>query len=402
MTINDSPESTKVQQKKPAPRVRHWCFTSYTPISSLRTIDIDAQKIRYLVCNPEGCPKTGKEHLQGYVEFYDQLRRKQAQKRLGLLTAHMEPRKGTREQAANYCKKEESRLPGTTFLELGNFGTEQGARTDLQQMVDCIIETPDEYTVWRKTPELYLKFGNNARHAIAMEQSKQVGKYKKVEVAVIHGDTRTGKTRHVYDKHGSENVYTPIYSQSAGKFWFDGYAGQDVLLINEFYGQARTSVMQNLLDNYRLRLEIKGGTCVSNWSKIYITSNCHPKEWYSHWESIPKKVEESFIERISYCVHKTRPPSKIVKQWSDIPEGSGGDASITPPTSDPDPLAAFIKRSAASKQPQVKRPSKKKRRSQNGKANSGNRKKDSSPSRCHATGAKENVLSTRIRRVSHS
>lgn len=114
---------------------------------------------------------------------------------------------------------------------------------------------------------------------------------------VIHGDTRSGKTRYIYTKHGCHNVFT-VKVNSSGKLWFDGYNGQKVLLLNEFYGQLRAGALLDLLDNYRQTIEVKGSSTVSNWDTVYITSNCSPTHWYNYYENIPLKVEQAIFARI--------------------------------------------------------------------------------------------------------
>lgn len=71
-----------------------------------------------------------------------------------------------------------------------------------------------------------------------------------------------------------------------------------MLLINEFYGQARVGYMLELLDNYRKTLEVKGDTVISAWDTVYVTSNCHPRDWYNSWANIPDKPKAAVARRI--------------------------------------------------------------------------------------------------------
>lgn len=337
MTNNDKIESLKTELKKRPTPARHWVLTEHN-IKRFKTwskLELAALKIRLLSYQIEDCPKTSKLHLQGYVEFFDPVRLASVKNRLGSNTLHAEKRKGTRRQAYDYSRKDDSpyftskypewsehggRHEGTEHVELGTFGTEQGARTDLQQMVDKIREATCEYDIWEATPEMYLKYGNNARKALALElKRKWMNKYiPNFEVHVLYGDSRTSKTRSVFALEGEENCYIPVYSESAGKFWFDGYDGENVLLINEFYGQARTSIMQQILDHYHMRLEVKGHTIVSRWTKVYITSNVSPEEWYSGWSSVPEKVMQSFINRFTSVTELKAPPETKKKTWADL------------------------------------------------------------------------------------
>lgn len=68
--------------------------------------------IRYVCWQLERAPDTGRLHLQGYVEFFKPQRLRAAQQALRAPTAHLEKRRGTRDQARDYCRKEESRVQG--------------------------------------------------------------------------------------------------------------------------------------------------------------------------------------------------------------------------------------------------------------------------------------------------
>lgn len=88
-------------------RVRNWCFTVNNP--DIDDILPDHADIRYVVWQRERGAE-GTEHWQGYVEFDKPMRL--AAVKLWLPTAHFEPRRGTRDQARDYCMKADSRING--------------------------------------------------------------------------------------------------------------------------------------------------------------------------------------------------------------------------------------------------------------------------------------------------
>ena len=333
---------------KPRPRLskfRHHCITTFNTkcYKVWKSLDLSDLQIRCATFQLE-TTKAGKVHVQGYFEFYDQLRITQVKDRLQDNSLHSEKRKGTRAEARDYCLKDDTpffrvnyphweshgvRIPGTEPVQLGKFQQNQGHRTDLDQVIDAINSNKSEAEIYESCPSQYLKYSTGIRRARNLSRRSTLNEYFPVEVHVIWGDTRSGKTRAVFDKFGPQNVYCPVYSQSAGKFWFQDYDGQKVLLINEFYGQARTSIMQQLLDHYRQAIETKGDSTISAWDKIYITSNCHPRDWYSKWENIPQKVQDSFIERITTI--SFRASRKTTKTWDDISD-SVVEATVLPST----------------------------------------------------------------------
>ena len=110
-------------------RVRNWCFTSFVKPEP------NTDKIQYMVYQKEKCPKTQREHFQGYVEFGDKQRMQSVKTIFNDNTLHVEPRRGTQRQAIAYCKKAESRIEDP--VEFGE-AKSQGQRTDLDEIYDDI------------------------------------------------------------------------------------------------------------------------------------------------------------------------------------------------------------------------------------------------------------------------
>jgi len=81
----------------------------------------------------------------------------------------------------------------------------------------------------------------------------------------------------VFEEHPDCYFVTPT---STGQLWFDGYDGQDVVIFDDFYGGLPLPYMLRLLDGYPMRLPIKGGHTYAKWTKVYLTSNVPPTEWY--------------------------------------------------------------------------------------------------------------------------
>lgn len=80
----------------------------------------DCEKLSFLVFQREMCPKSNREHWQGYAETAGSgYSIKTWQKLLSIGKSHCELRKGTQQQAADYCRKQESRMPGTEPTEFG-------------------------------------------------------------------------------------------------------------------------------------------------------------------------------------------------------------------------------------------------------------------------------------------
>lgn len=88
------------------------CFTSFCV-----DCPVQGEDITYVVFQRESAGTTGREHWQGYAEASKVLSVKQWQTRLKVGSAHIEKRRGTQQQAVEYCKKTDTRL--SEPVELG-------------------------------------------------------------------------------------------------------------------------------------------------------------------------------------------------------------------------------------------------------------------------------------------
>lgn len=148
---------------------RSFCFTDFTDIEPI----YEPKYMRYIIYQREKT-KEGKEHWQGYVELYKPMTLKRCQKLLGYTTAHLEKRRGTRDQARKYCMKEKSRV--SEYKEKGDWNAGgQGTRNDLTKLTELIEEGYTDYDLLQMNPEIinrYMKFIQHARYIINEENSK--------------------------------------------------------------------------------------------------------------------------------------------------------------------------------------------------------------------------------------
>lgn len=71
-------------------------------------LTISTEDVRYLLCGAEVCPTTKRYHWQGYIELVKAVDLSTVKKILDCNHVHLEPRRGTQEQAVAYCKKEDT------------------------------------------------------------------------------------------------------------------------------------------------------------------------------------------------------------------------------------------------------------------------------------------------------
>jgi len=95
------------------------------------------------------------------------------------------------------------------------------------------------------------------------------------ECFVFWGITGSGKSRRAWDEAGLEG----FPKDPRTKFWC-GYRDQAHVVIDEFRGGIDIAHMLRWLDRYPVIVEIKGGAVCLAASKIWITSNLSPDDWY--------------------------------------------------------------------------------------------------------------------------
>jgi len=231
---------------------------------------------RYAIFQCEQCPSTGRRHWQGYVEFRGTKRLAAVKAFFADESVHCEPRRGSRDEAREYCRKSETAVDGTR-REFGVWVTKKGERSDLESLRETLDSGATVLEVSKLHFGSFVRFQRGINEYVRVrEREQRRGMRLGLVVTVYWGSTGAGKTRRVFAEHG-----TDLYKLDVGNnVWWDGYAGEDVLLMDDFYGWLKFGFLLNVLDVYPLRLEVKGGFTYANWTKVFITSNKHPDDWY--------------------------------------------------------------------------------------------------------------------------
>lgn len=276
---------------------RHWCITVNNEPKQIYNVLKQSSlpdKIRYIVAKLE---RVSRLHLQAYIEYTEPVRNSTVKLIFGK-QAHTSIRKGTRDQARNYVLKEETSYKPKKYppIELGTWIKGQGTRSDLNSMYQLIKEGKTNYELLENNPSTYIKYHKGFSHARSLHQSTL--KRKPPKVYIIVGPPGCGKTRYVYDKYPQDQIYSLMESSST--VWFDGYEGQKILLIDDYYGWITYSYLLKLTDRYPLRVQIKGGSTPFLAEKIYITSNKSPRHWY------PGQDLSALGRRVRYFRHRNK------------------------------------------------------------------------------------------------
>lgn len=278
---------------------KYYCFTVFGEEPPTWNPEI----MSYLIWGAETCPETGRDHYQCYVEFGTKKRLTYLKKNFDP-KIHWEGRRGTAEQAATYCKKEEN------FEEYGTISKpHQGRDTELNTVVELIKagEITNISQVAQEHCSVMIRYHKGIMACLNERQEDNTIETLKVEVH--WGASGTGKSHYAWTTY--PNLYSFEYNNNA--IWWDGYMGQEVVLFDEFTGKIPIETILKYLDKWPMKLPIKGSTTIKKWKTVIICSNINPNKWYPYAQVAQK---EALARRINFV--KYYPPLvDIVNNFSE-------------------------------------------------------------------------------------
>lgn len=108
---------------------------------------------------------------------------------------------------------------------------------------------------------------------------------------VFWGPTGTGKSFRAWEEAGP-SAYP---KSSRSKFW-DGYQGEQDVILDEFRGAIDVAYLLTWLDRYPVRVEIKGSSKPLSATRFWFTSNLHPRDWYPEIDHLTYEALERRLE----------------------------------------------------------------------------------------------------------
>lgn len=261
-------------------RFRNVCFTSFSDDIP----EYDRDVMTYMVFQQELSPETKRLHWQGYVEFSKQVGLKYIKEALG--ECHIEPRRGTAKQAAEYCKKQESRVQGP--FEHGTISS-PGRRSDMEEIHQMVKEHKSIREIYDSFPSQAVRYGRGIRDLQAVLHPPVVR--PRPQIYILVGPPGSGKSR-----WAATNFPDAYWAKDTPQAWFDGYDGQDTVIFDEFDANIPRTVMLQILDYVPLRMPIKGGYVTLNANKFVFTSNRPVDQWYWNCPAFQRRIREFKVE----------------------------------------------------------------------------------------------------------
>lgn len=256
---------------------KNWCVTIYDVDCNPR----DWDHVGYCVWQKEKCPKTGKEHLQMFVQF---TKRKRASswpiKDKCWWQASRDP-----EAAIVYCKKDETRVEGP--WEIGTFnpevvdtphsgGKRPGSVVDQYKQVSRLAKKRKFKEITDLYPSLAMRYHGGIKW---MAEIHEPIRTEETKLIWIWGSSGSGKTTLMKQ---IARTYGTVYRKDSRTKWWDNYHGEDAVIVDEFKGgMYPTTICEIALNSHPMQVERKGGHHQFCSRVLIITSVKHPRWIYS-------------------------------------------------------------------------------------------------------------------------
>lgn len=301
---------TQVIRSRRANPVKRWTLRWSNPPDDWEETcqALMGEHLRFFVGQQE-MSESGTPHVQGYFELKKKQRRTTVSALFGDANPHFEEAQGSPKQNVRYCTKhcsacykmeqctEETKDYRMSDPVMWGTPSKIGKAALMEGLWDAIEKgVPIEEAI-AETPAL-LQHQRAYNFGMEVRNRKLGNRWREVDVTVLEGPPGVGKTLWPVLKHGYDGIYI-LTKLTAGALWFDGYAGQRVLVIDDFDSDWSIPyrALLRLLDGHPLRLPIKGGFTYALFDKVYITTNVPVPRWYKSRDEI-----DALLRRIDQVV----------------------------------------------------------------------------------------------------
>lgn len=295
---------------------RKWHLVFKNPLDGGLTQEAIAEIAKHFFpdyfCMADEISETGTPHTHLFIMSSSPIRFTTLKNRYQ--TAHIEKSIGSAIDNRDYITKSgkwadtgkaETSVEGS-FYEWGNIPTEKEEKSPkMHHLIENIKAGMTIMEIVNDNPALAFRI----RDIEVLRQTVLAEKYatenRKLEVHYLYGATGTGKTSGIFEKHGAGNVCRVTNYRKGQGVVFDNYAGQDVLVFEEYNSQIPIEEMLNYLDVYPLNLPARYSDKVACFTSVYITSNIPLHAQYSEVQTNRPETWKALLRRIHQVTEYT-------------------------------------------------------------------------------------------------
>ena len=281
---------------------KRYCFTINNPTDADKFWDTESVKneLEYLILQEER-GEQGTLHWQGFIILKKPQRLSWMKSHISQ-RAHFEATRGTNQQAAEYCRKDDTYTGGLRY-EMGSI-PERAKAGKASERLEKAAEELDIIKEGYKRPrdiDSFCLLQPGFITAFKELTSDILGPYRpELKILTLIGPPGCGKSFSI-EKHWPGHGRCICGNNGV---WFQNPLSE-VMVFEEFCGQIMLQRMLQFLDPYPLALEVKGGMRPAMYKLVIITSNTPPNAWYKGDEAgQPGKRTDALLalwDRLGYA-----------------------------------------------------------------------------------------------------
>nr|UZT54559.1 MAG: putative replication-associated protein [scracolig virus 1] len=275
-------------------------------------------------------------HLQFYVEF-EKKAKLSTLKNVFSKRIHWEVRKGTSEQAADYCGKEDTRVHGGIIWEDGERSkVKKGSRTDLESVREMMLSGKKRKDIAGEHFATFVRYYRGleaAATALGVKLDDDVDEFHERECYIFYGTAGSGKTLSAKRLMFGDSIYVP-QKTAGGIYTFESYMGERWIFLDEFAPKCMDcETLKQIMDTGRCVLPARGtgNSKPGLHCGVVITTNLDPETWYDkpvHWAAISRRCKQVWI-----CGDPDKGEDGIEDPWmiiggTEFPKGHRVDSEL--------------------------------------------------------------------------
>lgn len=289
---------------------------------------------------------TAGHHLQFYVEFKKKVKLSTL-KNVFSKRIHWEIRKGTSEQADDYCGKDDTRVVGGITWQKGERSkVTKGSRTDLDSVREMVLSGSKRKAIAMEHMGTFVRYhrGIDAwANAIGISLDEPQKKWSERTCHIFYGPSGTGKSLAAEQQIGDDTVYFPEQN-AQGMLSFENYCGQQWILLDDFEPKTLSmGVLKRMMDNRPCTLPGRGVARQAQHKGVIITTNHYPETWtegamqQTEWEALSRrcktvwncgKTHWTILGGTQFQVgEKVESPLPQLLEWAKTRDGAGQAAN---------------------------------------------------------------------------
>ena len=275
--------------------------------------------VRFIAGQREIASTTRREHMQVYLELFDAYDYNTVKTKIfGAMSPnnirpqaifpgmHIEACKGSQSENLAYVRKQDSRDPAHSPWQFGTPARQPDTDPDNVKMTDriaCqIIESAGQegdvmWDLLKSQPGFVMMNATRLLALKTMVDAKAVENLIEPRTCIaLIGPTGSGKSWWAWQHTQQCCIITPASTAmgGGGNPWFCNYRGEREVVFQEMPGCMTSGFFLTITDPYPMTVQKKGGSVQFRGTKLYFTSNIHPRDW---WSTEPADVRAAILAR---------------------------------------------------------------------------------------------------------